>query len=269
VTRRNLFHQFLGALTLLVFLFMLAPALVVVVQAFNESPAGNFPISGLTLRWFAALPEDPAIVGALHTSLALAAWSSVLATLAGTAAAYALARFPFRGRDQVQLFLTVPILVPHIVLGVGLLLAFRMLGLPKSFTLLVVGHVAIALPYVVLTTLHRLQAIPTQIEDAARTLGANRLQVFTAITLPLALPAILTSLLFAFMTSFDEVTATLFWLPPNTETIPTHIMAMLQFSTDPKIHSLSSLLILGSVGVAVMALLAARALSPDARGSRR
>lgn len=266
--RRRLFHQFLAALTLLVFLFMLAPVLVVVAQAFNESPTGNFPIHGLTLRWFEALPEDPAIVGAMRTSLALAAWTSVLATLAGTSAAYALARFRFRGREYVQLFLTVPILVPHIVLGVGLLLAFRMAGLSKSFVLLVAGHVAITLPFVILTTGHRLQAIPSQIEDAARTLGANRLQVFRAITLPLALPAILTSLLFSFMSSFDEVTATLFWLPPNTETIPSHIMAMLQFSTDPKIHSLSSLLILGSVGVAVMTILAARALSPDGRAGK-
>jgi spermidine/putrescine transport system permease protein len=268
MTRRRIVRSLLGAMTLAVFLFMLAPVLVVVFQAFNDSPTSTFPLTGVTLRWFTALPDDPAIVGALRTSLALAAWASVLSTLIGTTAAYALARFRFRGRNFVQLLLTIPILVPHIVLGVGLLLAFRFVGLAKSFPLLIVGHIAITLPFVVLTTGHRLQAIPLQIEEAARTLGANRLQTFKAITLPLALPAILTSLMFAFMSSFDEVTATLFWLPANIETIPSHIMAMLQFSVDQKINSLASALILGSVGLAFVTVLASRALSADARLKR-
>jgi spermidine/putrescine transport system permease protein len=193
----------------------------------------------------------------------LATWASALSTLVGTAAALALSRFRFAGRGGLQLMLSVPIMVPHIVLGVGLLLAFRVAGLSKSFLLLVIGHMTITLPYVVLTTSHRLRAIPANIEEAARTLGANRTQTFCAITLPLALPAILASLLFAFMSSFDEVTATLFWLPANTQTVPTQIMAMLQFSVDQKINALSALLILGSVVLAVLALALGRALSTD------
>jgi spermidine/putrescine transport system permease protein len=239
------------------------------VLAFNASPSSTFPMTGLTLHWFAEVARDGAVLSALWNSLVLATCASTLSTLVGTAAALALSRFRFTGRAATQLMLTVPILVPHIVLGVGLLLAFRMFGLAKSFPLLVIGHMAMTLPYVVLTTSHRLRAIPANIEEAARTLGANRRQTFLAITLPLALPAILASMLFAFMSSFDEVTATLFWLPANTQTVPTQIMAMLQFSVDQKINALAALLIVGSVVLAALALTLGRMLSADDRKAAR
>jgi spermidine/putrescine transport system permease protein len=267
--RRRVFRLFLGIVTLLAYLFVLAPALVVVVLAFNSSPSGTFPFESFTLHWFFELTRDADIINSLWTSLALAAWASVLATLAGTAAAFALSRFGFGGKRSVQLLLTIPILVPHIVLGVGLLLAFRFVGLSKSFPLLVAGHIAITLPFVVLTTVHRLRAIPANIEEAARTLGANRIQTFFAITLPLALPAILAAFLFAFMSSFDEVTATLFWLPANIQTVPSQIMAMLQYSADQKINALSALLILASVLLAFLALTFGRVFNRENRRGAR
>ncbi len=268
MSARRALRSLLGALTLITYLFMLAPALVVVVLAFNTSPSSTFPMTGLTFRWFAELAQDDAVLGALWNSLVLALCASTLSTVVGTAAALSLSCFRFAGRGPMQLMLTVPILVPHIVLGVGLLLAFRVFGLAKSFPLLVIGHMAMTLPYVVLTTSHRLRAIPANIEEAARTLGANRIQTFCAITLPLALPAVLASSLFAFMSSFDEVTATLFWLPANMQTVPTQIMAMLQFSVDQKINALAALLIVGSVVLAAAALALGRALSVDEQRPR-
>ena len=268
MSRHRIFRALLGLLTLLAYLFMLAPALVVVVLAFNSSPSSTFPMAGVTLHWFAELARDQDVMRALWNSLVLATWASVLSTLFGTAAAFALSRFRFGGRAQIQLMLTVPLLVPHIVLGVGLLLAFRMAGLAKSFPLLVIGHMTITLPLVVLTTSHRLRSIPANIEEAARTLGANRTQTFLEITLPLALPAVLASLLFAFMSSFDEVTATLFWLPANTQTVTSQIMAMLQFSVDQKINALAALLILGSVVLALLAFAFGHVLSFGSRGNR-
>lgn len=262
----RLLRALLAFWTLAVYLFMLAPVLVVIVLAFNASPASTFPITGTTLRWFGELAADHAIGRSVRTSLALAGLAGLSATLVGTAAAYALSRLRFQGRETVRLLLSMPILVPHIVLGVGLLLAFRLAGLGKSFVLLVIGHVAITLPFVILTTGHRLKAIPPNIEEAARTLGASPLQTFTAITLPLSLPAVLSAFVFAFMSSFDEVTATLFWLPPNIETVQSHIMALLQYSVDNKINALATVLILSSVGLAVVTLLLARILSGEGAG---
>jgi spermidine/putrescine transport system permease protein len=267
VTGARAAHGALAGLTVLVYIFLLAPVGVVIALAFNASPLSVFPITRVTLHWFAALASDPAIIRALKTSLILGVTASLISTTIGTAAAYALARFRFAGRDAAQLLLTVPILVPHIILGIGLLLSFHLVGLIKSFPLLMVGHVAITLPYVVLTTRHRLEAIPQSLEEAAQTLGANRWQSFMAVTVPLALPAIVTALLFAFMISFDEITATLFWRPPNLETVPTQIMAMLEYSVDQKINSLATVLIAATVGLPVFALLFVQARSAVARST--
>lgn len=248
----------LGTLTAAVYLFMLAPVAVVVILAFNQAEYGSFPMTGVTLDWFAALTRDPAIVEAFQTSLLLGTTASLVSTVIGSAAAYAIARFPFPGRAFVQVLLTMPILVPHIILGVGLLLAFRFAGLPKNFALLVAGHVALTLPFVVLTTLHRFQSIPVALEEAARTLGASRLQTFFSVTLPLAWPAIVSGALLAFITSFDEVTATLFWRPANLETLPTQVMGMLQYSIDQRLNALGAVMIALSVGLPLFATLFAR-----------
>ena len=268
MTRAAAIQGALAALTAAVYAFLLAPVGVVVALAFNASPLAVFPITHLTVGWFVALTSDPAILGALKTSLVLGVTVSLISTSLGTAAAYALARFRFGGRDMVQMVLTVPILVPHIILGIGLLLSFHLAGLVKSFPLLVAGHVTITLPYVVLTTRHRLEAIPHSLEEAAQTLGANRVQSFLAVTMPLALPAIVTALLFAFMISFDEITATLFWLPPNVQTVPTQIMAMLEYSVDQKINALATVLIAATVALPILAVLYAQARAAKSRGIR-
>ena len=250
------------SLTLLTYLFMLAPALVVVVLAFNSSPSSTFPMAGLTLRWFADLAQDAGSAAVrCGTRWCLATCGQHAVNALWDRGGASLSRFRFAGRAPIQLLLTVPLLVPHIVLGVGLLLAFRLFGLAKSFPLLVVGHMAITLP------LRRADDRPSAPRHSGQYRGGrpharrqSDCRPFCAITLPLALPAVLASLLFAFMSSFDEVTATLFWLPANMQTVPSQIMAMLQFSVDQKINALAAVLILGSVVLAGLALVLGRAL---------
>ena len=259
--RARLFRYAFAAWTVLVYVFMLAPVVVIVLLAFNGAPGGNFPISNLTFDWFGKVLTDKTLLASLRTSFILAAAASSIATVVGVAAAYALARYRIRGQTVSELVLTMPLLIPHLVMGVALLLSFRLFGLSKNFGLLVMGHVVIVLPFVVLTTRHQLQSVPAVLEEAAWTLGANRLQTMREIVLPLALPAILTGMLFAFMASFDEVTATLFWRPPGTETVQTQIMALLQFEVDQRIDALGALLVVFSVVVPFAALLVARLLS--------
>lgn len=252
---KNLFRIFLKTITILVFAYMLLPVLSVVVLSFNDRAVGTFPMTGVTLKWFWAVFEDPGIVASLKVSFALGLVSASISTIIGTLAAYALARYRVPAGNLIQLLLVLPMLVPHLILGVGLLLAFRLLGLPKNFLLLVVGHVALTMPLVILMTRHRFASISPSFEEAARTLGANGLQTFRAITFPLALPAMLLAFLFTFMSSFDELTATLFWRPPNVETVTTQIMAMLQYGIDQRINALATILIAFSIGVPVLATL--------------
>ncbi|RVT98656.1 ABC transporter permease [Rhodovarius crocodyli] len=245
----------LGGFTLLVYAYKILPVFVVVALAFNPPEFGSFPIVGFTTRWFGGLLDNPAVVTAVKTSLRLAVATAAIATVLGVAAAYALVRYPFRGRAAVQLLLTMPILVPHLIVGVGLLLAFRILGLSRSFTLMLLGHVALTMPFVILTTQHRLQAIPLYLEEASRTLGANGWQTFREVTLPLAAPAIVTGFVFAFMSSFDEVTATLFWRPANFDTVPIYVLSELQNSVSQELNALAAALVGFSVGVPVLTML--------------
>ncbi|CAH1690344.1 ABC transporter permease [Hyphomicrobiales bacterium] len=255
------FRFFLMVMTILVYVFMLAPVLVVIVVAFNPAEYVDFPITGVTLRWFREVLADPQILESLWISFKLGISSAIIATAIGASAAYVLARYKVPFGETLQLVLLMPLLIPHLIMGVGLLLAWRLLGLPRNFMLLLVGHVAIILPIVVLVTRHRFASISPSLEAAARTLGANSVQTFMSITLPLVAPALVVAFLYSFMSSFDELTATLFWRPVNTETVTTQIMGMLNFSTDHRVNALATILIILSFVVPLAGLLMVKLVS--------
>src|SRR3546814_7237877 len=167
-------------------------------------------------------------------------------------------RFKFRGKNFIGSLLIMPILIPEVVLGVALLLFLRWLSVPRSYPLLRMGHVLIPLPFVILVVPARLAGMRTDYEEAARSLGANAVQTFFAVTLPLMLPAVLAGMVFAFTISFDDITATLFWKSAGTETIPTEIFAMLRNSISPQINALGTLMIVLTVSLPLLAGLIAR-----------
>lgn len=251
----------LKAYTILVYIFMFAPILVVLLLAFNSSQFGGFPIEGFSLRWFEKLSENEAITRAFRTSLMLGALTAVISTTLGILAALALVRYEFRGKDLITTFLITPVLVPETVLAVGLLIFLRWLHMPRSFGLLLVGHTIIALPFVVLVVQARLFGIRKDYEEAARSLGANPLQTFFQVTFPLILPAVFAGALFAFTISFDNITATVFWRPSGMETVPTQIFGMLRNSVSPEINALGFVMICITVGVPLLAGALARYFS--------
>lgn len=243
----------LRAYTIFVYVFMFAPIAVVMLLAFNSSQFGGFPIEGFSLQWFAKLLENDAIVRAFKTSILLGLLTSLIATTLGILASLALVRYRFRGKDWITTVLILPVLVPETVLAVGLLIFLRWLSMPRSFALLLLGHTIIALPFVVLVVQARLVGIKRQYEEAARSLGANPLQAFFQITLPLLMPAVFAGALFAFTISFDNITATIFWRPSGVETVPTQIFGMLRNSVSPEINALGFVMIVITVGLPLMA----------------
>lgn len=247
------FWTFLKAYTVLVYLFMFAPIMVVLVLAFNSSQFGGFPIEGFSFRWFVKLSENEAILRAFRTSLLLGGLTAIISTTLGILAALALVRYQFRGKDIVTTFLIAPVLVPETVLAVGLLLFMRWLHMPRSFGLLLLGHSIIALPFVVLVVQARLVGIRRDYEEAAQSLGASPLQTFFQITFPLMLPAVIAGALFAFTISFDNITATAFWRPSGMETVPTQIFGMLRNSVSPEINALGFVMICITVGLPLLA----------------
>jgi len=244
--------------TVLVYLFLFLPIVAVILLSFNPRQFGGFPIEGVSLRWYAELFHNGTIRRAAHTSLVLGAQTAVIASVLGVLASMALMRFRFRGRNFIGSMLIMPILVPEVVLGVALLLFLRWLSMPRSYPLLLMGHVLITLPFVILVVQARLAGMRTDYEEAARSLGANSIQAFFSITLPLMLPAVLAGMVFAFTISFDDITATLFWKSAGTETIPTEIFAMLRNSISPQINALGTLMIVLTVSLPLLAGVIAR-----------
>ena len=239
----------LRLLTLCVYIFMFAPIVVVVLLAFNSARTGSFPMEGFSFVWFGKLFENDSIMEAFQTSLVLAVTSSLLATAIGVMAAIALIRYSFKGKAVINNLLSLPLLMPEVVLGVALLMFLKFLEQPRSYMLLLLGHTILSLPYVVLVVQARLVGMRQHYEEAAMSLGANRLQTFFAVTLPLMAPAVLGGFLFAATLSFDNITATLFWKKPGIETVPTKIFAMLRTSISPEINALGAVMIVITVAL--------------------
>ena len=254
------------AVALLTYAFLFGPVAVVVLLSFNPLEFGSFPLTGVTLQWYVQLAQNRQIWDAVQTSLLLGTLTAVISTAVGVAAALALVRYEFPGKQLVSTLLTLPILVPQVVLGVAVLLFLRALGMPTSFALLLLGHIVLTVPLVVLVAQARLYAIPVAYEEAAMSLGADRWHAFKDVTLPLLAPAVVAGSLFAFTISFDDITATLFWKPAGVETVPTEILAMLRLSMSQEINALGTAMILVTLALPLCAFGLAHALGR--RGGR-
>jgi spermidine/putrescine transport system permease protein len=235
--------------TILVYIFMFAPIIVTIVLSFNASMFGGFPMTGVSLRWYGRLLENEAVLRAFKTSIWIAILTAIVCTVIGVMAAIALTRYEFRGKEWVNTLVIMPALVPETILGVGLLLLMKWLAQPRTLLVLLLGHIMLALPFVVLVVQARLIGIKRVYEEASLSLGANRFNTFREVTFPLLMPAIVASLLLVFTISFDNITASLFWRPPGVETMPTQILAMLKISISPEINALGTLMVLVTVGL--------------------
>jgi spermidine/putrescine transport system permease protein len=239
--------------TLLVYFFIFAPIVVVTLLSFNSAQFGSFPMEGLSFRWFVTLYHNDAIVRAFKTSIVLGLATAAIATTLGILASLAIVRYDFPGKETVNTLLVAPVLIPETVLAVGLLLFMQIMHQPRSFLVLLLGHVLVSLPYVVLVVQARLVGIRRVYEDAAMSLGANRFETFREITLPLLMPAVLAGVLFSFTISFDNLAATAFWRPGGLETVPTQIFGMLRNSISPEINALGTVMIVITIGLPLMA----------------
>lgn len=238
--------------TILVYLFMFLPVAVVVLLSFNQNQFGSFPMTGVSLRWFVELAGNDAILRAFRTSIVLGLLTAAISTTLGVLASLALVRYRVPGTNVISTILIAPILVPEVVLAVALLLFLNFLGLPKSFPLLLAGHVIFTLPFVILVVQARLVGIRRDVEEAAMSLGASPVQTFFSVTLPLLTPAVAAGALFAFTISFDDITGTLFWKPGGVETVPTQIFSMLRNSISPEINALGTVMIVLTVGLPLL-----------------
>ncbi|SFQ24400.1 putative spermidine/putrescine transport system permease protein [Bradyrhizobium sp. Ghvi] len=227
----------------LVYSILTLPAILVVMSSFTNGETMSFPPTGFSLRWYRAAFENDLFMTALWTSTYLAVLVAIIALAIGFSAAFAINRFSFRGKAFLQGLAFSPLIVPAVVLGIGLLQLFAWLDLTQTIYPLLLGHLVLAIPYVVRTILASLTLHDQQLEQAAMNLRATPLRVIRRITLPLILPGLLSAAIFAFVTSFGNVTVSAFLTYGGRVTLPVQIFAYLDTSSDPLVAAVSSLMI--------------------------
>ena len=223
--------------------FILAPIAIVCLVAFTPEGYLSLPTNGFSLRWFRAIADYPEFVRAFRDSLWLAALSSTIAVLFAVPAALAVARYRFTGREAVLAFFMSPLMIPHVVLGIAFLRFFTTIGIGGTFVGLVLSHIVIVMPFALRLVLAASTGMDRAIEHAAISLGASPFTLFRRVTLPLILPGVVSGWVLAFITSFDEVTMTVFIASPSTTTLPVRMFLYIQDNIDPLVTSVSAALI--------------------------
>ncbi|MGZ4292109.1 MAG: ABC transporter permease [Gaiellaceae bacterium] len=237
----------------LVVCFLYAPIVILLIFSFNSSDVPVFPLSGFTFHWYHDFIVNGDLRAALWTSAIIAAVSSVGAVLLGILSSLALTRRLFRGKSVVSALLLSPLVIPYLVFGIALLLLFHTLGVPRGLPTVVIGHIVITLPYTILVLVPRLEQIDVSLGEAAYDLGASRLRTFRSITFPLILPAVVSALLIAFTTSFDEYAVASF-LVGTRSTFPIYLYSALRFPSQlPQVIAVAVVVLTVSLAVVVAA----------------
>ena len=200
----------LGLWAVLVIAFLFAPLALIALYAFNASNVQSWPIAGLTLRWFGSTFRNEEFRTALLLSLEAGAVSTTIAVLLGTAAAFAVHRFRFVGRDAVAFVVVLPIALPGIITGMALNSFFVLAGMSLSFWTIVIGHSTFCIVVVYNNVVARLRRVPPSLAEASMDLGADGWRTFRLVTLPIIASAAVTGAILAFALSFDEIIVTTF-----------------------------------------------------------
>ena len=235
------------AMLVAVLLFLLGPFLVVFVAGFSGDESLRFPPQSVSLRWMLHVFGVEAFQRSFVTSVVVATGSTLAALGLGVPVAYALSRSRLPAAEAVRLLLTLPMVVPGIIVGLALLNhGVLALGLPVTASLLI-GHTTLLVPYTVRVVSGSLANLRLDIDDAALTLGATRLQAFFHVVLPNIRGGVAAAFVLAFITSFNQVPVSLFLTGPGVSTLPIEMMAYMETSYDPSIAALSTLLVLFTI----------------------
>ncbi|WP_276259599.1 ABC transporter permease [Haloglomus litoreum] len=238
--------QFLYYLVLTTGLLVLtAPIIVIVGVSFNPTTRQIFPPSGFSLRWYEAFFAYPDFVeGFFFVSLPIAFIVGFLATALGVMAAYFVVRSGSDYESEASTFFLLPTVVPVGILGLALLIFFDRWDFLPAFAKLVLGHTLIGMPFAFLTSVSALRSVDTDLEQAARNLGATRLQAFRQVTLPLMRSGVISGYLLAFILSFSDINIALFLSNSNALTLPLAIFFFLQDNSSPIIAATATLKLL-------------------------
>jgi len=231
---------------LLIFLYL--PITIMALMSFNASPFYMLPIEWSTV-WYRSFFGNSQLIAATWNSLLIAAITTVISAVLGTTASLALYRHDFPGKSILTAALLPPIAIPWLITGTAMLIFFFGVGIGRGLHAIILGHVALALPYVIIVVNARLKTLAPELEEAARSLGANQWQVTRRVTLPWIAPGIIAGSLFAFAVSFDQFVVSYFLATPGQSTLPVEIYAAIRKGFTPEINAVSTIIIVLSMAI--------------------
>ena len=246
--------RLLGGYFVLLAVFLYAPLAVMIIFAFDDSFVQTLPWSGFTTKWFSNAFSNEELIGSLERSVWIGVAAAILATLLGLITAVGMTARKLRLRGALTALVLLPLVIPYIVLAVGMLILLNWLGLERTLIAVLLGHVAVSVPYCLLIILPRLRTLDQAIVDAARDLGASPWTAFRRVTLPLVVPALFASALIAFTISFDEFAIASFLVPPGQPTYPVYVYTGARTpALQPQILALGSVVVVASLVIVTAA----------------
>lgn len=219
--------------------FVLLPAVVVTLAAFNSRAILSFPPESWSWRWFVKAIAYEDFQAGFRNGLIVTAWASSIALVAGAAFAFAIERYDFAGKRLLETVLVSPLVVPHFTVGLGFLILAAQLDLARGYAVIVACHIVLVFPFVLRSVYVSLRNLDPHLELAAASLGAPPYRVLVTVTLPLLLPGLVGGWLFAAILSFNEFTASLFVTVQRTQTLPVALYNYVREYADPSMAAVS------------------------------
>jgi spermidine/putrescine transport system permease protein len=243
----------------LLYLFLYAPIVVVIVYSFNASRYGG-PWRGFTTDWYPAILQNADKLDAAKNTLVLGVVSTLIATVLGTLLGLGLSRYRFPGKKAFSFLMYIPVVIPDIVMAVAMLMFYAFvrdrLGIFQlGMTTMILSHVTFQIPFVAIVVRSRFVGMDPAIEEAAHDLGATSWQTFRHVTLPLVLPAVVAGGMLAFTLSLDDFVVSFFTTGPGSTTLPILIYSSVKRGITPDINALSTLIVLVSIVATLAGLL--------------
>lgn len=224
----------------IILLVLYAPIVLLMVYSFNESKTTSW--QGFSFKWYIELFNDPSIQRAFQYTLIVAAIAAIVATIIGTLAAMGINNMSSRGRNAIMNMTYIPLLSPDIVIGISLMLLFKVINIPYGLTTLILSHITFCVPYVILSVMPRLKMMNNNLYEAALDLGATPMYAFKKVILPEILPGVISGLFIAFTLSIDDFVVSFFNTASGVSTLSIQIYSMARRGVSPKINAISTLM---------------------------
>lgn len=226
-------------ITILIFIFLYLPIIILMVNSFNASRFGGV-WTGFSLKWYQRMLQERVMWESLQNSLIVAISSTIISTILGTLAAFALHFYRTKLQKVHYALIYTPLVIPDILMGISLLLFFFALNIKLGLLTITIAHTTFCVSYVTMVMLAKLQHFDFSVVEAALDLGANMSVVIRRILLPLLSPGIFAAALLAFTLSIDDFVITFFMAGEGTSTLPIYIYSMGKFGATPIINALST-----------------------------